>query len=123
MKRFKIFSLLMLGFCLALLGAWMAAASTQPPIPLSQTEVTGNAAAVLQMQPDRISTEAEACLTSGQAVSDRGADLLGLSEAPGAQCCIDQCRRNRQCDDVCGAPGAGVCIRVNSCCNECACLF
>lgn len=38
-------------------------------------------------------------------------------------CCIDQCGRDRDCDRFCGAKGAGVCIRLNSCCTECACLF
>lgn len=123
MKRFKTLSLLMLVFCLALLGAWMAAASAELPGPLSPAQTSEDAAAVLQTQPGSVSEEAEACLASWSADSEGDADLLGLSRAPGAQCCIDQCRRNRDCDAVCGAQGAGVCIKVNSCCRECACLF
>lgn len=38
-------------------------------------------------------------------------------------CCQSQCRGDRHCDTICGAKGAGVCIMVNSCCRQCACLF
>lgn len=40
-----------------------------------------------------------------------------------AGCCRNQCRRDSQCDAYCGAPGAGVCVKANSCCYVCACLF
>lgn len=38
-------------------------------------------------------------------------------------CCRDRCQQDRDCDKFCGAKGAGVCLAVNSCCNDCSCLF
>lgn len=123
MKRFKTFSFPMLGLCLVLLGAWLAAASLQPSSALHPpVQASGAGAVELQMEPEGILQEPEACL-SADSSSDRAADLLGLSGASQSQCCIDQCHKDRHCDDFCGAPGAGVCIQLNSCCRECACLF
>ncbi len=55
------------------------------------------------------------------------ADLASLdptdASAAAACGCKDLCRRDRDCDRICGAKGAGVCIQGNSCCNECACLY
>lgn len=45
--------------------------------------------------------------------------------APGQQqqaCCIDQCRRDRDCRFVCGKEFGGQCVMVNSCCRECFCF-
>ena len=103
MKRFETPSFLRLGFCLALLGAWMAAASIPPAADLAEL--------------------AAPCPTSPSSSSIDARDLFGLTVASGSQCCIDQCRQDKHCDDFCGAPEAGVCIQVNSCCRECACLF
>lgn len=123
MKRFKTFSLLMLGFCLALLGAWMAAASLEPASLFPPVQASDAEGVDLQMKPEGLLEGPEACLTSGFTSSDGAGDLLGLIGASQAQCCIDQCHKDRHCDDFCGAPGAGVCIQLNSCCRECACLF
>lgn len=51
-------------------------------------------------------------------------EIEGLTPEWDAQsCCKDQCFRDRDCDRICGAKGAGDCIQLNSCCKECTCLF
>ena len=39
---------------------------------------------------------------------------------PAGNCCIPECRRDRDCNGVCGALG-GQCAQVNSCCTACLC--
>lgn len=64
-------------------------------------------------------TSDEACGRSGSIVP---MIEFGI-ETQEAACCIDECRRDRDCDLICGGAGAGVCVRANSCCRECACTF
>jgi hypothetical protein len=64
---------------------------------------------------------------SAEAACDASASLAGPeSQTPtwlADSCCQSQCRRDRDCDSVCGGKGAGACIQLNSCCRGCACAF
>lgn len=54
-----------------------------------------------------------------------GCDVTDPLAAPGQDrqaCCIDQCRRDRDCRFVCGKEFGGQCVMVNSCCRECFCF-
>jgi len=73
-------------------------------------------------QEDRQEVEPAAAADTELRLFENPADLFGTTPAP-ASCCIDECRKDKDCDGVCGAPGAGACIRVNSCCRECFCTF
>lgn len=37
-------------------------------------------------------------------------------------CCIDECKRDRDCRAVCGFEFGGQCVQVNSCCTQCFCF-
>lgn len=42
-------------------------------------------------------------------------------EKHNTSCCIDRCFKDSHCDAFCGGKGFGVCVQVNSCCNQCFC--
>lgn len=109
--------------CLAL--PVLAVAGGQPgnqdvqPTVIEQQPAEPEAEAVAEAAPQELEPAAD---DAQPRFLDDPADLFGPTPTP-ASCCIDQCRKNKDCDAVCGAPGAGVCLRVNSCCRECSCTF
>ena len=114
-------------FALALLALFVfpaqavfaEAQTAVPEEPAEAAAVTAQQPAT-DPQPEADVVEAgDACLTPDG--TDSSPWLQQDWMKPTAGCgCRDECRRDRDCNRVCGSFG-GQCIQANSCCRECAC--
>ena len=102
---------LMLALVLALAGSPVLLAETPAPAVESPAP---DIAVVLPVEAGASCAET--------AATDDLAELLA-PQWQAASCCRNQCFRDRDCDALCGAKGAGACVQVNSCCRECFCAF